>query len=650
MIKLPPEVWLHIFSYIQEKSNLLRLIKVNKEFRDLIQYVFFTFTNWPLLQYLLKMCPHINPQRFQLECFCEFISYNGTQFAFRQHCTSLVLIQIPFILKHLFEHFEDVNCAIRMIDKLSVFLQNEKRYHNILTHIQLSQYDSDIVTSCLDSLMRDCINKMHMDVNPVIHETNYTSNQEFLRSVQCDNVLLASFFLYRGADINYTNLYYQSALMLSAECHSSLPLMRDFLLMHPKIDVNLKTHWWHGSKAHHFAAKSGNLNLLKKLVNSSNVNEKDECGETMLQLSIKHSRIQVFDKLMATPGIDVNLKSGSGTPTIMYALFYPDNRMFSKLLEHPKIDLHLTTKNNETCLMYAVRYSRNSIPAILRKVPDIINWKQNAGLTALHLAIYCQCPQSLRYLLNFPKIDVNIPKNDTHFAFHSNPVKNDTPLMFAARTGNKVGAKMLLTHEKIDVNITRRDGTTALLLALDRDNFAIALEIVNHPKTDVNQSTRWAAPLTLATSKRFTEVVRGLLKRPELDVNVQTGYQTALYLAVQKNDIQLVVELTKHPNIDLNILCLDSTRKQNKTALALAAEKGYNDIVDVLLQSSKIDVNRVDWWSKEAAHPLTLALQNNHYHVCQSLNKDHRTTFSQKNTEKFQKLCYALHNILKEFE
>lgn len=94
--------------------------------------------------------------------------------------------------------------------------------------------------------------------------------------------------------------------------------------------------------------------------------------------------------------------------------------------------------------------------------------------------------------------------------------------------------------------------------------------------------------------------------------------KTPLYSAVENKSIEAVQFLLKRPEININEKCflyMGNNQTQSKTALHLAVEKGYKDIIKLLMENKNTDANVEDEQGKK---PIDYTTNNE---IKQMLNK-----------------------------
>ncbi|WP_115712218.1 ankyrin repeat domain-containing protein [Legionella sainthelensi] len=149
----------------------------------------------------------------------------------------------------------------------------------------------------------------------------------------------------------------------------------------------------------------------------------------------------------------------------------------------------------------------------------------------------------------------------------------------------------------INVNIQDKYGNTALIRALEKVLYK-----------DKNEVGRDIAQQLIAA---------------QAQVDIKNNDENApLVIAVKNKDLAMVNDLLEHG------ACLETFDAHMKTALFWAAEKGYEDIFDVLLEHGA-KVNEVS--NPKENTPLMAALINSHLDIAQKILSQKGVTIRQKN-------------------
>jgi len=152
-------------------------------------------------------------------------------------------------------------------------------------------------------------------------------------------------------------------------------------------------------------------------INTNLSNSPDITYYSILMLAIDLNKVEIVEKLLKHPDIDINKMGVKSEPALLYAI-YTDKTYFAKLLlDDPRIDIHIKNKKNENALYIAA----------------------NEGNTTI-----------VEEILKFPNVDVNIQSKDWGF----------TPLFEAARKGFSQIVGLLLEYPGIDITIKDQYGRT----------------------------------------------------------------------------------------------------------------------------------------------------------------------------------------------
>ena len=360
----------------------------------------------------------------------------------------------------------------------------------------------------------------------------------------------------------------------------------ELLLSHPnvkdKIDVNIRD------------AKGNTALMLAASLSYTNM----EDNEGIVELLLSHPNVK--DK------IDVNIHDTEGNTALMRAVISDNREIAELLLSHPnvkdKIDVNIQNNGGATALCYAVTCGEKRIVDLLLKHPNIdVNIKSNSGETSLMTGTIFGRQETVKPLLNHKDIDVNIQneKGITALMYATADYDKDMDKLRQSRSyvkdkvemslGKQEIVKLLLNHEDIDVNIRDEEGKTALIWAVDQNQKEIVELLLNHPnvreKIDVNLECDWEDKpvLTSGMSKMPDKMLETFAPREMLSSLRHVVRDTALSLAAARGHEEVVKLLLDRPEIDINACFPDS-------ALANAARGGHRGIVKLLLDHPKIDV------------------------------------------------------------
>lgn len=259
--------------------------------------------------------------------------------------------------------------------------------------------------------------------------------------------------------------------------------------------------------------------------------------------------------------------------------------------------------------------------------------KNANGCTPLYLAASKNHTEVVKLLLEYkcdPNISNKYQKTPLYIASrfgHLNTVRtllsynsksnigtidNETPLLVASRGGH-IDIVELLIQNNSDINIINKDSQTPLYIAASNGRCDI-VELLLKNGCDRNKSDFLnETPLYVATYQGHIEVVRVLIKHKCDPTIGDVNNQTPIHMASFKNYpliIKLLLE-SNHQNI------IDATDNKGQTPLLIAADNGFTEIVQMLLQSRA----KPDIMNHLSQSPLYLACQNGHINIVNLLLK-----------------------------
>jgi uncharacterized protein len=265
------------------------------------------------------------------------------------------------------------------------------------------------------------------------------------------------------------------------------------------------------------AAKAGYRDTLRALLQKgANANDADGDGSTALHWSSYRNDLESVDLLLRA-GAKVNAKTDLGVTPLWTASQNGSDAMVRRLLQ-AGADPNIALLSGETPVMVAARSGYTGVVEQLAAKGANLNARATRGQTALMWAVSQKHPNVVKVLLAH-KADLNL-KTDTYsemmaIAPQSAPGNSrmiphgaDTALMFAARVGDVVSAKLLLDAG-----------------------------------ANPNDADAWGvSATTLAAHSNFTDVAMLLLERGA-DTNADKAGMTALHNAIMHRNEPLVAAL-----------------------------------------------------------------------------------------------------------
>ena len=276
------------------------------------------------------------------------------------------------------------------------------------------------------------------------------------------------------------------------------------------------------------------------------------------------------------------------------------------LLAHQNIDVNYANAQHITPLMEASRTGfLAGARALLRKPEIEVNKDTRDGKTAIFVACEDDKSEVVELLLRCPETDVTL--RDRSFKSALDIVKeNDSPLEYMFYNRSRLmgkGHTCCSKHSKKGLQIACMDG-----------NEKIVRMFLACPGIDVNNGYQSGiTPLYITSRNNNSQIVKILLNVEHLDVNKIVNGENSLLIAAEKGYWEVVKLLLSHPSIDANV----DKRGNQGSALFIASSKGFSEIVRLLLLKPQIYVNKQ--YGPQSNTPLITSSENRNLGALQLL-------------------------------
>jgi ankyrin repeat protein len=256
----------------------------------------------------------------------------------------------------------------------------------------------------------------------------------------------------------------------------------------------------------------------------ADVNAPQNDGTTALLWAVRYDDLDTADMLIRA-GAKISARNRDGATALQLASINGSAAMIEKLIKAGADPNALLTSSGDTALMMAARTGKTSALNALIESGANVNAKESwGGTTPLMWAVSERHPDAVKLLLEHGA-DVHARSNFVAAAngrgFEGRtpqaPGKEDarqkveefasgllTPLMFAAREGDLVSARLMVAAGA-DVNAIAGDGKDALGLAIFNGNYDVASFLVDNKATLNQADTQGFTPLFWAVDRRNME-------------------------------------------------------------------------------------------------------------------------------------------------
>lgn len=338
---------------------------------------------------------------------------------------------------------------------------------------------------------------------------------------------------------------------------------------------------------------------------SNYLNEYDEqTGMTAIHFACLHGYDSIVMTLINKKGINLNLLSKKEKMSLLhYCCINGSKNICEEILNHNEVDINLTNKNGMTPLHFACENGFVEIADLLLKREEIkVNIKSNENKTPLILAcergsldIYQRIMSRGDEIVFDRNGDISIlqascsstnldlvkeaaKKTVQDFSYYTPTTM--TALSNACSKGNLDIVKYLIEEREVDYNQAKLIGQIPLNLACKNGQEEIAFYLFGLPKI-----IKTGQSLVLATDSNHINIIKKILSYNENEFPFVDFGLEALCIACRKGLVDIVELLVNSDKVELN------PKSDKMGPLHFACLYGYPDIVRILINNPKVDIN-----------------------------------------------------------
>jgi uncharacterized protein len=305
------------------------------------------------------------------------------------------------------------------------------------------------------------------------------------------------------------------------------------------------------------------------LDNSAKIDKVNNEGDAAFDIAIERECSSIVDTLIKA-GADINKENKRGIMPLSLAILYSSNITY-KLIK-AGADVNKANKDGKTPLMAAAYKKDKNLIDLLLKQGAKVDTVTNKGLTALLLALMPDDSSSV-VVDTLIKAGADVNRESE---------QGDTPLIVAvAKRHCDVVARLIEAGAK--VNAVNKLGDSALLQAAANGYLGIVAMLIK-AGADINKGNNVGiTPLGIAACLGYYDPVACLIKAgADFNKAEKINLWPPVYAAVYHNHKDIVELLL---TVGADIYTKDNS---GRTALDIAREKGYQEIVELLQKASTI--------------------------------------------------------------
>lgn len=448
------------------------------------------------------------------------------------------------------------------------------------------------LTSVISSLHNGCLN---IDISERIHRKT-----PLMYACKSGHVDVVRQLLDLGASVNASSLSGETPIFVAiAEDRKEIV---GLLLSRPELQINTGNPEQLDRTALLLAVRLGNLNITQKLLKipGIDVNKQDVDGYTALSIACAKGHSEIVRILLEQQDVNTNLTTHvAGLSALMLAVSQEDTTTVRLLLDCGA-DPHCRDNNGGSAVAQAVE--RGSILAIKIMLEHHIDLRtmDDEGRSLIHLAAMKGHTDVIRIL------------SERGLQLNCQDIVGSTPLHEASRHG-KIEAADALLNLGADQSIKDHDGNLAIEVAwqywkTEVVNLLASRDPSEECRTMVTADDEERSIWALVKAERLDLIERAMIagKIDFMGRETRTN-SNALHNAVLARSKDILSFLLQNGGISPN-----DTNHHQRTPLHLAAIIGNVDATKQLLANRCTDLDCKDRWG---GSPLSIASYHRHFGV-----------------------------------
>ncbi|XP_067661991.1 ankyrin-3-like [Haliotis asinina] len=365
-------------------------------------------------------------------------------------------------------------------------------------------------------------------------------------------------------DINCRGWMKKTPVMTAAECgHEDVVE----LLVENGADLSLACST--SNNILHLACSKGYVEVLKYVLsqNTVDINSRGRSKKTPAMIAAECGHEKVVELLMEK-GANLSLTCDTGSNILHLACSKGRLEVLKYILSQNIVDINSRGRSKKTPAMIAAECGHEKVVELLMEKGANLSLTCDTGSNILHLACSKGRLEVLKYILSQNIVDIN-----------SRGRSKKTPAMIAAECGHEKVVE-LLVEKGANLSLACEKGSNILHLACSKGRLEVVKYILSQNIVDINCRGRSKkTPAMTAAQYGYKEVVELLMEKGANLSLVNDKSRNILHVACSRGRLEVVKYVLSQNIVDIN-----SRGRSKKTPAMIAAESGYKEVVELLME------------------------------------------------------------------